>query len=443
LYSVTEEEIDVLALNYKRCAERQLLGFFCMGSELLWVVQQTGKKDHLRMVTIVYWDNKRKEFKLLFRDGNDFWACGVVVDAAIERHRLYGTKDRELADKEEWNDRVYDTIQGYSKFCVRFVGPRLPCLANVVETVVTPSCDITTNTVVHQRSPGDSNVTEPVVFAHDTVGGVIKQVPKPTVVGTQTDKNKTLQAIIQEKIAKEKLAGKKTSADTILPNSDLPITMQERMSKEKLAGKKNSADTTLPKSDLAITLQEKIAKEKLAGKKTSADTTLPKSDLPITMQEKIAQDKPAGKTTSADTTLLKSDLAITNDLTTKNAVAVTQTSAEVTGMQQGSYPKQDISKSVDFLRQYGHGRGFYYSGQELPETLPIFYADPTKQSDNLPAFSGGTPYCRWDEGRVMCFLLPKDDDTTETPRVVNVYGVVVGSVSWNCTYGTCLMQSGR
>jgi hypothetical protein len=174
VYSVTEEEIDVLALNYKRCAERQLLGFFCMGSELLWVVQQTGKKDRLRMVTIVYWDNKRKEFKLLFRDGNDFWACGVVVDAAIERHRLYGTKDRELADKEEWNDRVYDTIQGYGKFCVRFVGPRLPCLANVVETVVTPSCDITAKTVVHQRSAGDSNVTDTVVVATATVVGVKK-----------------------------------------------------------------------------------------------------------------------------------------------------------------------------------------------------------------------------------------------------------------------------
>ncbi len=68
---------------------------------------------------------------------------------------------------------------------------------------------------------------------------------------------------------------------------------------------------------------------------------------------------------------------------------------------------------------------------------------PTEPNDNLPAFSGGTPYCRWDEGRVMCFLLPKPEDTSEKPRVVNVYGVVVGSVSWNCTYGTCLMQSGR
>jgi hypothetical protein len=145
------------------------------------------------------------------------------------------------------------------------------------------------------------------------------------------------------------------------------------------------------------------------------------------MQDKIATDAPAGKATCASTTLLKTDLAIPNDLTSKNSVAVTQTLAGVTGMQQGSYPKQDISKSVDFLRQYGHGRGYYYSCRELPETLPIFYADPTKQNDNLPAFSGGTPYCRWDEGRVMCFLLPKDDDTTETPRVVNVYGVVVGS----------------
>ena len=90
-------------------------------------------------------------------------------------------------------------------------------------------------------------------------------------------------------------------------------------------------------------MQERIAKEKLAGKTTSADTTLPKSDLAITLQEKIA---------------------------------VTQTLAGVTGMQQGSYPKQDISKSVDFLRQYGHGRGYYYSCRELPETLPIFYADP-------------------------------------------------------------------
>jgi hypothetical protein len=120
---VTEAEINVLAQNYKRCAERQLIGFFCMGSELLWVIEQPGKKDHLRMATIMYWDKKRKEFKLLFRDGNDLWACGVVVDAAIERHRLYATKDRELAGKESWNDRVYETIQGYGKFCVRFAGP--------------------------------------------------------------------------------------------------------------------------------------------------------------------------------------------------------------------------------------------------------------------------------------------------------------------------------
>ena len=149
-----------------------------------------------------------------------------------------------------------------------------------------------------------------------------KQIPKPIVVGTPSDKNKTLQAIMQERIAKEKLAGKTTSADT-----------------------------TLPKSDLAITLQEKIAKEKLAGQQSREDTTLPKSDLAITMQENIATDPPAGKTTCANTTLLKSDLAIPNDLTTKNTVAVTQTLAGVTGMQQGSYPKQDISKSVDFLRQ--------------------------------------------------------------------------------------------
>ena len=221
----------------------------------------------------MYWDYKRKEFKLLFRDGNDFWACGVVVDAAIERHRLYGTKDRELAEKESWNDRVYETIQGYGKFCVRFVGPRLPCLANVVDTVATPPCDITTSTVVHQRSSGDLNVPECVMGAQDTVVEVLQQVPSvqpsvecapaSSVVGTKTDKNKTLQALIQEKIAKEKLAGRKTSADTTLP---------------------------------------------------------------------------------------KSDLAITSDFTTKKTVAVTEPLAGVTGMQQGSYPKQDIFKSVDFLR---------------------------------------------------------------------------------------------
>jgi hypothetical protein len=143
---------------------------FCMGSELLWVVEQPGKKDHPRMATIMYWNNKRKEFKLLFRDGDDFWAFSVVADAAIERHRLYGTKDRELAEKESWNDRVYETIQGYGQFCVRFVGPRLPCLANVVDPVATPPYDITTSTVVHQRSSGDSNVPHCVAIAQDTMG---------------------------------------------------------------------------------------------------------------------------------------------------------------------------------------------------------------------------------------------------------------------------------
>jgi hypothetical protein len=288
------------------------------------------------------------------------------VDAAIERHRLYGTKDRELADKESWNDRVYETIQGYGQFCVRFVGPRLPCLANIVDPVATPPYDITTSTVVDQRPSGDSNVPHCGALAQETMGEGTQQVPSvqqslecapaSSVVGTKTDKNKTLQALIQEKIAKEKLAGKKTSADTTLPKSDLPIT---------------------------------------------------------------------------------------SDITPIKTLDLTESLAGVTGMQQGSYPKQDIFTSVDFLRRYGHGRGYYNKCKELPETLPIFYADPTKHNDNLPAFSGGTPYCRWDEGRVMCLLLPKPEDTAEKPRVVNVYGVVVGSVSWNCTYGTCLMQSGR
>jgi hypothetical protein len=88
----------------------------------------------------------------LFRDGTDVWACGVVVDAAIERHRLYASKDREMAGQESWDDRVCDTIKGYGKFCVRFVGPRLPCLANVVHSVATTTNDIPTTTVVERTT---------------------------------------------------------------------------------------------------------------------------------------------------------------------------------------------------------------------------------------------------------------------------------------------------
>jgi hypothetical protein len=40
----------------------------------------------------------------------------------------------------------------------------------------------------------------------------------------------------------------------------------ERIAKEKLAGKTTSADTTLPKSDLAMTLQEKMRRKNLLAK---------------------------------------------------------------------------------------------------------------------------------------------------------------------------------
>jgi len=51
------------------------------------------------------------------------------------------------------------------------------------------------------------------------------------------------------------------------------------------------------------------------------------------------------------------------------------------GIIKGTYPKQDLFKSIDYLRAHGMGKG-WYTDLQLPDDLPTFYVD---ESLNAPA----------------------------------------------------------
>jgi hypothetical protein len=57
------------------------------------------------------------------------------------------------------------------------------------------------------------------------------------------------------------------------------------------------------------------------------------------------------------------------------------TGAETAGMGKGiTYPKQDINKTIDYLRSYGMGCGWNNS-KDLPDELPTFYLDDENGQD--------------------------------------------------------------
>jgi len=62
---------------------------------------------------------------------------------------------------------------------------------------------------------------------------------------------------------------------------------------------------------------------------------------------------------------------------------------EVAGWGRGSYPRQDINKTIDCLRSYGMGKG-WSNLCDLPDVLPTFYVDDENGTDSTAAMAGST-----------------------------------------------------
>jgi chemotaxis protein histidine kinase CheA len=62
---------------------------------------------------------------------------------------------------------------------------------------------------------------------------------------------------------------------------------------------------------------------------------------------------------------------------------------EVAGWGRGSYPRQDINKTIDCLRSYGMGKG-WSNLCDLPDVLPTFYVDDENGTDSTAPMAGST-----------------------------------------------------
>jgi hypothetical protein len=118
----------------------------------------------------------------------------------------------------------------------------------------------------------------------------------------------------------------------------------------------------------ALALQQKEAADRLQKQKETEEAA-----EALALQQKEAADQLQKQKEAADQ-LSKE----------KEAEEAYRRNEEREGIIRGTYPKQDLYKSIDFLRAHGMGQG-WNTDLQLPDKLPTFYVDvDTKQVDHAP-----------------------------------------------------------
>jgi hypothetical protein len=182
---------------------------------------------------------------------------------------------------------------------------------------------------------------------------------------------------LQEKEAAETLQKKKEDDDA------LAYAEQERLRKESEAA-----------TATAIALQEKEAAETLQKKKENDDA------LAFAAQEQLRKESEASTATAlalqarvAAETLQKKkedDDALASaeqERLRKESEVSARDNEKREGIIKGTYPKQDLFKTLDYLREHGMGKG-WHTDLQLPDHLPTFYVDDTL---NSPAAQNEAP----------------------------------------------------
>ncbi len=67
----------------------------------------------------------------------------------------------------------------------------------------------------------------------------------------------------------------------------------------------------------------------------------------------------------------------------KESESSAQDNEDREGIIKGTYPKQDLFKTIDYLRGHGMGKG-WHTDLQLPDDLPTFYVDDTLKAPAAP-----------------------------------------------------------
>ena len=200
---------------------------------------------------------------------------------------------------------------------------------------------------------------------------------RASVLRMQQEEATATALALQAKAAAEKSQKKKEDDDA------LAYAEQERLRKESEAA-----------TATAIALQEKEAAETLQKKKENDDA------LAFAAQEQLRKESEASTATAlalqarvAAETLQKKkedDDALASaeqERLRKESEVSARDNEEREGIIKGTYPKQDLFKTLDYLREHGMGKG-WHTDLQLPDHLPTFYVDDTL---NSPAAQNEAP----------------------------------------------------
>ena len=143
--------------------------------------------------------------------------------------------------------------------------------------------------------------------------------------------------------------------------------------------RKESEDATAA----ALALQAKAAAETLQKKKEDDDA------LAFAEQERLRKESEDAHAAAlalqakaaAETMQKKKEDDDAIACAEKERLRKERENEEREGIIKGTYPKQDLFKSIDYLRAHGMGKG-WHTDLQLPDDLPTFYVD---ESLNAPA----------------------------------------------------------
>jgi hypothetical protein len=144
---------------------------------------------------------------------------------------------------------------------------------------------------------------------------------------------------------------------------------------------------------MLVILLHKIAEDTalLQQQQTTATAELQAKEACTAAHKLLTEEDTAAGTLIADNEhagqvlkqVVGSLIARSVEATTVDGEDVSMAVENNAGMGKGSYPKQDINKTIDYLRSYGMGCG-WNNRKELPEELPTFYVDDDNNMEMLP-----------------------------------------------------------
>jgi hypothetical protein len=431
---VGDDEISQLVRHYQRCSARKLINMFCVGLDLLWTCPETSDLARLRWVTVMFWDAKREQYNILFRDGQDAWATGEELDKAIAFKSTYPELLQLQASYEEWDvHAVQAKLITYGLYCAKHVGPptstKRTATASLNGRDVHPqrfalpkqsaSYDHTTGTAAPRQVPGRDSASHEIVDpathvpnwpSHGSTGNpfIFKGNPFALREPKATPRDSLDENAKWDREEKDFLC-----QATHLPSSPSHWS-------DALVGKDSNESSTQALAQVPLTdSTTSMAAQAMISLGAVTGNALPDavSEVPVDSQV----DAGSVVTTTALPMALPMAGAVSEvpvvELPMADATTTAPTNVDKLAVLRSKLVAMKAKKDDEAKNKQN---------------------DTSVSCDTLAQQAKNDPH--WAKGEVMCFMVPKS--SVVPVKLTNVYGILAKNVFADCSFGTCIMQDG-